>query len=126
MGQSVAVVGASANRAKYSNKAVRAYARRGWTVYPVNPREEMIEGLRTYASVRDVPGPLQRVTLYLPPAAGLAVLEDIAANRPDEFFVNPGADSPELLARAAALGLDPIQACSIVEIGLTPAEFPDV
>ena len=40
----VAVIGASNAPHKYGNKAVRAYLRQGWTVYPVNPTEETVEG----------------------------------------------------------------------------------
>ena len=52
----VAVIGASQNPAKYGNRAVRAYLRRGWTVYPVNPNEPSVEGLPTFRSVTDIPG----------------------------------------------------------------------
>ena len=120
---SVAVIGASADRSKYGNKAVRAYLRRGWTVYPVHPRATEIEGLRAYPSLRDVPAPLDRVSLYLPPEIGMDVLPDLAAAPPKEFYVNPGAESPELIARAEELGLEPIQACSIVEIGVSPSSL---
>jgi predicted CoA-binding protein len=120
---SVAVIGASADRRKYGNKAVRAYLRQGWTVYPVNPHESTIEGLPAYPSMRHLPAAPDRVSLYLPPEAGLDVLPDLAAMPPKEFYVNPGAESPELIARAEALGLQPIQACSIVEIGVSPSSL---
>ena len=120
---SVAVIGASADRTKFGNKAVRAYLRRGWTVYPVHPHATEIEGLRAYPSLRDVPAPLDRVSLYLPPDTGLAVLDDLAAVPHKEFYVNPGAESPQLIARAEALGLQPIEACSIVEIGVSPSSL---
>ena len=68
--KTVAVVGASADRSKYSNKSVRAHLAQGWTVYPVNPKGGEIEGLQAYPSITDVPQPLDRVTLYLPPAVG--------------------------------------------------------
>lgn len=125
MNQTVAVVGASADRSKYSNKAVRAYLQHGWDVYPVNPKGGEIEGLSVYRAVADIPGKVDRVTLYLPPAVGVKALPDIAAKKPGEFFVNPGAESDELVAEARRLGLDPIMACSIIEIGATPAQFPD-
>ena len=102
---SVAIVGASADRRKFGNKAVRAYQRRGWTVYPVHPALAEIEGSKAYASLRDVPAPLDRVALYLPPEVGLTVLPDLVAVPHGELFVNPGADSTELLARARELGL---------------------
>ena len=120
---SVAVIGASADRNKYGNKAVRAYVRQGWTVYPVNTHETVIEGLPVFRSMRDLPAPPDRISLYLPPDVGLEILGDLAAARAKEFFVNPGAESEELIERAEALGLQPIQACSIVEIGVSPSSL---
>lgn len=118
--QTVAVLGASTNREKYGNKSVRAHLRAGWEVYPVNPRADEIEGLKCYPSLREIPKHLNRVTVYLPPKLGLAAIEEIAAVKPDEVYLNPGAESPELVARARELGLEPIQACSIIEIGQRP------
>ncbi|HTE05359.1 MAG TPA: CoA-binding protein [Planctomycetota bacterium] len=118
---SVAVVGASADRSKFGNKAVRAYVRQGWTVYPVHPKLAEIEGLRAYASVRDLPGDVQRIALYLPPEVGLTVLPDLVRFQSAELFVNPGADSDTLIDRAQELGLDPIQACAIVDVGESPS-----
>ena len=91
---------------------------------PINPKGGQIEGLPVYRSVAEAPGPIQRVTLYLPPAVGLSVLSEIAAAKPAEFFVNPGAESDELVAEAQRLGLDPLLACSIVDVGASPSEFP--
>lgn len=122
--QTVAVVGASADRSKFSNKAVRAYVKRCWKVFPVNPKGEPIEGLMTFRSVRDIPEKIDRVTLYLPPARGMAVLADIAAAAPREFYVNPGAESEAFVEEARRLGLEPILACSIVEIGERPSGYP--
>jgi predicted CoA-binding protein len=116
----VAVIGASNDRSKFGNKAVRAYVSQGYDVYPVNPRETSIEGLRSYASVLDVPVELERITVYLPPAVGIRVLDEIAAKGAAEVWLNPGAESDEMLARATELGLKPIVACSILGVGLDP------
>lgn len=121
--KTVVILGASADRSKFGNKSVRAHVNQGWEVYPVNPRGGEIEGLAVYKSIRDVPRPITRVSSYLPPAIGVAVLEDVAAVEPAEFFVNPGAESDELIEKAKALGLDPILACSIVDLGVSPGQF---
>lgn len=125
MAQVVAVIGASADRNKYGNKAVRAYAARGWKVYPVNPSAKEIEGIPAVPSILAIPEAVQRATLYLPPQMGVKVLADIAAKGVAELYVNPGAESDELLTRARTLGLDPIVACSIVEIGVSPSSLPE-
>ena len=118
--RTVAVIGASNVKEKYGNKAVRAYLRQGWTVYPVNPNEREVEGLKSYASVTDIPGPVQRATLYLPPEVGVGVLEGLKQKGVEELYVNPGAESDELMTKAEALGLNAIWACSIVDIGERP------
>lgn len=125
MDKTVAIIGASADRRKYGNKAVRAFAQGGWTVYPVNPSLQEVEGLKCYASLSEVPDPVQRITVYVPPSVGQRLLEDIARKTHRELFFNPGSDNPELMEQARARGLQPIQACSIINIGLRPDMFPD-
>ena len=121
----VAVLGASQDRRKFGNKAVRAYLDSGFTVLPVNPREATIEGLTAYPNLDVITVPLDYVSLYVPPAVGLQLLLAIAAKSPKEVWLNPGSESDELIEAAADLGLRTITACSIVALGLSPAEFPD-
>jgi uncharacterized protein len=113
----VAVVGASSDRGKFGNRAVRAFLRQGYDVRPVNPNEETIEGLMVYPTIADVPGPVDVVSVYVPPHVGIGLLEDIAAKQPAEVWINPGAESPALVERARALGLSPILACSMIGLG---------
>jgi predicted CoA-binding protein len=117
---SVAVIGASNDRSKYGNKAVRAYLRMGYKVYPVNPNEGTIEGLKAYGSILDIPEEVDRATLYVPPRVGMKVIEEIAKKGVKELYFNPGAESDELLEKARRLQLNPILACSILDIGLNP------
>lgn len=121
--KTVAVIGATNDRAKFGNKSVRAHRKAGYAVYPVHPRETSVEGLPAYRSIRDVPVPLDRVTVYIPPGALLQILPDIAAKKPTELFLNPGTESPDVLEKARALGLNAIQACSIVDLGYAAAGF---
>ncbi len=118
--KSVAVIGASPDRSKFGNKAVRAYARQGFRVFPVHPRETSVEGLPAFASIRDVPERPHLVSVYLPPSVGLTLLPDIAARGCDELWLNPGADSPEMVEAAEKLGLNVVQACSILGVGVSP------
>jgi uncharacterized protein len=120
----IAILGVSARQHKFGNKAVRAYALRGYEVYPVNPHTSTIEGYPAYASIGDVPvARLDRVSIYLPPAVGLEVLADVAAKEVGEVWLNPGADGPAVVARAKELGLNVVVGCSIVDVGVDPHDL---
>ena len=116
----VAVIGASSNPNKFGNRAVRAFVRQGYTVVPINPNEPDVEGLKTYASVLDVPGAIDMATFYVQPEVGERVIEEVARKGIAEVWFNPGAESDALIARARALNIQPIVACSIVAIGQNP------
>ena len=117
------MVGASRDRSKFGNKAVRAFRRRSYEVVPITPAADVIEGLPAYPSVLDVAGPIDLATVYLEPAVGESVIDEIARKGIGEVWLNPGADGAGVVARARALGLEPILECSIVAIGESPASY---
>ena len=119
--KTVAVIGASNDRAKFGNKAVRAFVQRGYEVFPVNPHESKVEGLPAFKSITDLPVRPEMVTVYVQPHILLGILPEIATKGCDELWLNPGTDSEEVLAEAERLGLETIRACSILGIGVSPA-----
>lgn len=120
----IAIVGASTNSDKFGNKSVRAYQHADWEVFPVNPGADTVEGLTAYPSLADVPGELDRISVYLPPAATHSILDEIAARGAGDVWFNPGASNPGVSAAARAKGIPVVDACSIVAIGRSPAQFP--
>ena len=121
--KTVAIIGASADRRKFGNKALRAFERHGDRVIPINPNEREVEGHPTYASVLDVPGPIDMATVYVPPNIGMLIVDELAKKGIREVWLNPGADAPAVVERARALGLAPIASCSIVGIGDSPSRY---
>ena len=121
--KSIAILGASKDSTKFGNKAVRGFVQKGWTVFPINPNASTIEGLPAFRSISELPHRPNLVSVYLPPAILLEVLPEIAQVGCDELWLNPGADSPEVIERAESLGLNVIQACSLVGHGLSPYDI---
>ena len=111
----VAIIGASADPSKFGNKSIHAHLRAGYEVFPVNPKEETIEGLKCYKSILEVPGALDRISLYLPPPVAVKLLDDVAKKGCKELWVNPGVESPELIEKARSLGVNAIFACSYTD-----------
>ena len=134
--KTIAVVGASASRHKFGNKCVRAYRDAGYQVYPVNPSERVIEGLPVFRTLADVPAPLERISVYLPPPQTLSLLPAIAraatagsagsagSAAGTEVWFNPGSADSAVLAEARRLGIAARPGCSIIDIGRLPSEFP--
>ena len=123
MAKTVAVVGASNDRTKFGNKALRAFQSAGYTVIPINPNEREVEGMTSYASVLDVPGPIDMATVYVQPHIAHHLLDEFEQKAIPEIWVNPGAESDELLADARRRKLNVIAACSIIGIGRNPSQF---
>jgi predicted CoA-binding protein len=121
--KTVAVVGASNDRSKFGNKALRAFQAQGYTVVPINTHEREVEGIRSYASVLDVPNALDMATVYVQPDVACRLLDEFERKQIPEIWINPGAESDELIREARRRKLNVIVACSIVGIGLSPSQF---
>ena len=121
--KTVAVVGASSDRRKYGNKAVRAFLSQGYRVVPINPNEASVEGIATYRSVLDVPDAIDLATVYVQPDVAYRLLDEFERKQIPEIWINPGAESDELLAEARRRKLNVIAACSIMGIGERPSRF---
>jgi hypothetical protein len=120
----VAVLGASQLRHKFGNKSVRAHQAAGWEVFPINLSGEEVEGLTTYRKLADIPGELDRISVYLPPPVTLELLPEMAERPGAEIWFNPGASDAAVRALAKELDLRTVDGCSIVEVGYSPAQFP--
>jgi hypothetical protein len=118
--KTVAIVGASSNRRKFGNRALRAFRAQGYQVIAINPHAREVEGVQAYRSVQDVPGAIDMATVYVPPDIGVRLLSEFAQKEIAEIWINPGAESDELLEEARRLQLKVIVACSVLAIGQDP------
>ena len=114
-----AVVVASTNRDKFGNKVLRAYQRKGFRVYPINPREPEIEGLKTYADLKSIPETPRGVSIITPPPITEKIVAEAADAGARFVWMQPGAESPEVVRIARARGLEVIAdgSCFLVETG---------
>lgn len=112
--QNVAVLGASTNPERYSNKAVRLLREHGHQVIPVNPAQDVIEGLPVMHTLGDIQETIDTLTLYMAPKHLAALADSIVALKPGRVIFNPGTEDPALQTRLDAAGIRWEEACTLV------------
>lgn len=114
-----AVVGASTDRSKYGNKVLRAYQQKGFTVYPINPKADEVEGLKAYPDLASLPERVAGISVITPPAVTEKVVDAAAAAGVRCVWMQPGAESPEAVRKAEEHGMGVIAdgSCFLVVAG---------
>lgn len=112
--QIVAVLGASNNRERYSNMAVRRLREAGHRVIPVNPAVAEIEGLPVVKSLGDIADPVGTLTLYVGRQRSAPMIADILHLAPQRVIFNPGTESAELAAALDRANIPHLEACTLV------------
>jgi predicted CoA-binding protein len=110
----VAVLGASANPDRYSNRAVALLKAKGHTVFPVHPAVAEIHGLAVYPSLTAVPEAVDTITVYLAADKSSALAADFRQIGPKRVIFNPGAENPALAAVLEQDGCRTLEACTLV------------
>ncbi len=97
-GTTIAVVGATDNSAKYGSVIYRDLKRKGFTVWPVNPNRATVDGDTAYPTLADLPERPTIVNVVVPARIGLEVVAAAAELGLDNVWLQPGAESPQLVA----------------------------
>ena len=88
-----AVVGATDNVEKYGNQILNNLQKRGYEVYPVNPRLQTVEGMKCYASLSELPVKVDVVDFVVPPTATESILRECLDLGLDRIWLQPGSES---------------------------------
>lgn len=114
----VAVVGMSPNPSRPSNEVGRYLRAHGFTVVPVHPKEDEIEGMRAYRDLLSIPGEtrVDVVDLFVAGERTAPIVEQAAQIGASVVWFQPGAENPAAEARARELGLEVISGkCAMAE-----------
>ncbi|RMG63332.1 MAG: CoA-binding protein [Bacteroidetes bacterium] len=109
------VLGASPNPYRYAHRAIEMLRDAGQEVLALGNRPGTVRDVDIHtdpAAVSDQP--LHTLTLYLNPGRQEPFYEQILAWKPQRVIFNPGTENPELAAKLAAAGIEPVYACTLV------------
>jgi len=101
-----AVVGVSDNPQKYGNKIFKQLLAAGYAVQAVNPKLTTVEGCPCYPNLQALPTKPAVISVVVPPALGVSIVEDCLALGIQNIWFQPGAESEAAIAKAQAGGMN--------------------
>lgn len=110
----VAILGASKNQDRYSYMAFKMLQEYGHTVVPVTPKFSELEGVKTYATLKDIPDAVDTLTMYVGPEISSKLKEDILELKPRRVIFNPGSENTDLEKDLNQAGIEVEEACTLV------------
>lgn len=103
--KTIAVVGLSDNPDRPSYRVAAYLQAQGYRIIPINPAVQEVLGQRSFASLRDVPGPVDLVDVFRKPDAVPAIVEDAMAIGAKAVWLQEGIVHNEAADTARAAGL---------------------
>jgi len=88
-----AVVGSFRNETKYAYKILKALVKKGYEVYPVNPRFSDVDGVKCYKSVSDIPFDIDVVNVVTPPSVTETIIKECREKSIKRVWLQPGAEN---------------------------------
>lgn len=114
--KTIAVVGLSSNPDKASYRVAMYLRDAGFTIIPVNPTLTEWQGIKAYASVSDIPGPIDIVDIFRRPEDVLPVVTDAIAKKAKVVWMQLGIVNNAAADAARAAGLKVVMdRCLLVE-----------
>ncbi|MFI6163406.1 CoA-binding protein [Micromonospora haikouensis] len=112
----IAVVGASRDPGKAAHRVPAQMQRYGWRIIPVNPTVDELFGERAYASLADIPHPVDLVDVFRPARDAVGVVREAVAIGTPAVWLQLGIVSPEARRIAEEAGVDYVEdRCLIIE-----------
>ncbi len=126
--KSIALVGASNDPARPSYIVIKYLKERGYTIYPVNPglAGQTIVDLPVYASLADLPGPVDMVEIFRNSQAAGPLTDEALAMPvlPKVIWMQLSVRNDEAALRAEARGVEVIMnRCPKIEYGRISGEI---
>jgi len=121
-----AVVGASNDKDKYGYKVYQALKKNGYTVYPVNPNRDTIQGDPAFDSLQDLPQTPDVVSVITPPEVSREILNTAISLNIKNIWFQPGAEDQYIInvaAKSTTINIIHSQ-CLLVALGEYDNESP--
>lgn len=112
--KNVAILGASDNPDRYSNKALKLLLEKGYNVFPVHPVLSSIEGIKVFKSLLDIKEGISTLTVYVNKNIIEKEIGNIIILKPERVIFNPGTESSDVEKKLIENKIKVIRGCTLV------------
>lgn len=103
--KTIAVVGLSDDPSRVSHMVSAAMLQKGYRIIPVNPKAKSILGVTCYASLADIPEPVDIVNVFRRSEYCLEIAKEAVAIKAKAIWMQQGVVNEEAAAYASEHGL---------------------
>lgn len=112
----IAIIGATNDSTKFGNKIYRDLKSKNIKIYGINPKATTIDGDPAYKNLEELPEKPDILNFVLPPKLGMETIKYAVLHGYDNFWLQPGAESEEILDFLESSGKSYLaHACVMVE-----------
>ncbi|MBW7887134.1 MAG: CoA-binding protein [Bacteroidetes bacterium] len=103
--KTIAVVGASPKPWRDSGSISNFLSKRGYTVFPVNPKYTEVHGMKCYPDLKSIPEKIDLVDIFRDPREIDAVIDEAIALNAKAVWLQLGVVNPQAAQKAENAGL---------------------
>jgi len=112
-----AVIGSFRNKEKFAYRIFVDLVKKGYEVFPVNPRLGEVEGRVCYKTISDIPGGVDVANIVTPPSVTEGILKECLQKSIKRAWLQPGAESPDVIQFCHDNGIKVIHSvCVMMEL----------
>ncbi|MBK9283991.1 MAG: CoA-binding protein [Sphingobacteriaceae bacterium] len=117
MSKKTLIIGASTNPERYSYKALLSLQNHGHEVLAAGIQEGELNGVKFITDKKQI-ADIDTVTLYVGPKNQTEWIPYVLQLKPNRLVFNPGTENPDFFQLATAEGIECIEACTLVMLGI--------
>ncbi len=110
----VAILGASNNPERFSNKAFLLLRQLGYEVFLINPKAQEIQGLPVYTELKFIKVPIDTLTVYVNAEISEKLLPQIINLKPRRVIFNPGTENFAIEKQLVEAGIQVVTNCTLI------------
>lgn len=110
----VAILGASNKPERYAYKAFKLLKQHHHKIYLISPNLKVLEDTEVFTELRQIPEPIDTLTMYVGAAISTPLKDQIVKLRPKRIIFNPGSENSGIEEDLASAGIEIIHDCTLV------------